>query len=183
MQRVIQSVRQAMVYNFEDVDNAPAEMYVPKTPPDVTFFRQCVKELSFTIFDEHAALSLSLPQGVNVDISTWATRSFQSAIAVVVPQISVELLHEEAGKWVSVATVQADLAMDVFNAPSGWQEKVAKQQKFIREEDAPTRRIAFMYDEKHKATQNPDTYLPYPCNVDSDSEPEDEESSSSSQTH
>jgi hypothetical protein len=144
---IIQASISAVIYNFTDLENAPASFYIPKTPPDVTFFKLGIDEVAVTLFSDNTAVSLSLPDGVNLDTSSWATRSFSSAVGLVIPAIKVHLLEQDTyrRKWASTASIDTALALDVFSAPFGWREKASEQQKFLKREDGPTKRTWYMY--------------------------------------
>ncbi|ORX35037.1 hypothetical protein BD324DRAFT_652754 [Kockovaella imperatae] len=149
LQSTLQSVRNAVIYTFSDFENAPAEIYMPKTPPDVTFLKMALGEVAVTVFDHDSALSVHIPEGVNINTTTWATRSFQAAIAVVVPDIQVLLLsRQEDDEWTTMSSIRSDICINVFNVGSGWRDKVERQQAFLQKEDKPTGRIAFLYSDE-----------------------------------
>lgn len=144
---LVQSSVSAVAFDFVDVENAPTEFYIPKTPPDVTFFKLGIEEIAVTLFVDDLAVSVNMPAGVNLDTSSLATRSFASAVGVSIPNIQVSMLERasHSHKWSSLGTLKTGVALDVFSAPSGWQEKADAQQRFLMEEDAPTKRIWYMY--------------------------------------
>ncbi|KAK8844716.1 hypothetical protein IAR55_006566 [Kwoniella newhampshirensis] len=134
------AVGKAVGYTFEDPDNAPASIFVPKSPPDA-------------------------PRGLCFDTSTLATRAYSSMFGVLLPALNVDLLHRFPGrKWHVAGNVSFGITMDVYKAPTGWQDKVAKQQRFLREQDEPTGRIWYMYrGPKQSGTRHVDgLYLPQP---------------------
>lgn len=164
----IKAAVSAVAYNFTDVENAPADFYMPKTPPDVTFFKLGIDHVAATLFcDDGAAVSIDLASGVNLDTSSLATQSFKSAVGLIVPAISVTLLDHDSfqRKWDPVGTIATNLALDVFNAPAGWQRKASDQQQFLIQEDKPTKRISYMYrdvDEPSDGQYVHTAYLPRP---------------------
>ena len=156
---------QAVVYNFEDIDNAPAKIYIQQSPPDgkvawhltiarlmaflVTFFKLGIDQISATLFASNSAVSVEAPSGINLDTSSCATRSHNSMVGVLLPALDIVLSRRDVPhrKWRPVGRIATGLNVDVYNAPKGWQEKVSKQQEFLREQDAPTQRIWYMYRE------------------------------------
>lgn len=93
-------------------------------------------------------MSCDLASGVNLDFSSWATRFCSSSIGVLVPAISARLLRRdsELHEWIPTIELTTGAAIDKYTAEKGWRSAVANQQAFIREQDADTRRIAYLYD-------------------------------------
>jgi len=91
-----------------------------------------------------------MSQGVNLDLSTWATRSCGQTIGIVAPSVAVHVLRREQDdndRWISVGEARTGGTVDLYDAPRGWRDAAAKQQAFLRKEDAETRRIAYLYDD------------------------------------
>ncbi|WWD22731.1 hypothetical protein CI109_107224 [Kwoniella shandongensis] len=154
------AVGKAVGYTFEDPDNAPASVFLPKTAPDAS-------------------------EGLCFDTSTWGTRSYSSVIGVLLPSLSVNLLHRSSGRsWRPVATASTGITLDVYKAPTGWQDKVAKQQEFLRQEDEPTGRIWYMYrGAKQSGERHANAlYLPQPMETALDDDISDYESTRSVHT-
>ena len=130
----------------------------------VTFVKVGMGEIAMTIFDTDTAVSVHLSEGINVDTSTWATRAYQAAIALVIPKIALRLLSRADDDWITVSSVDLDLSLNVFNAPKGWHEHVEKQQAFIRAQDGPTGRIKFVYSSEDMSSLSHahGQYLPTP---------------------
>ncbi|EIW72981.1 hypothetical protein TREMEDRAFT_42131 [Tremella mesenterica DSM 1558] len=167
MAKTIGIAVQALLYNFEDVDNAPTEVYIQKSAPDVTFFKLSIDQTNMALFVNNAIATVELPAGVNLDTSTWATRTCKSTLGLVLPEVEVSLLTRQptAQKWLPVAQASTALTLDLYRAPDGWQEAAQKQQAFIREQDALTKRICYLYsDEVIKTTGHHvhGVYLPVP---------------------
>lgn len=99
---------------------------------------------------EDSAVSVELAKGVDLDLSTWATRSCGNTIGVLIPSINVNVLRADPvvrGRWNSVSEAQTGGSFDIYLAERGWRDSAAKQQAFLRKEDAETRRIAYLYDD------------------------------------
>ena len=133
----------------------------------VTFFKLGIDQVSLTLFTDSAAVAVDLPAGVNLDTSTWATRSFKSAVGLIIPYIRLTLLEHDTyqRKWVSSGQIQTAVNLDVYNAPSGWQEKASEQQAFLLAQDGHTQRIWYMYRDGKDKTDGHHingVYLPRP---------------------
>ena len=139
---------------------APASIYMPKSLPDgrcrleicpltlVTFFKLGINHIAATIFAEDSALSLEMPSGMNLDTSSLASRSCSSMVGLVVPLLLVDVLHRmPQQKWTSNGRLETSLSIDMYRAPTDWRDKAAEQQRFLREQDATTQRIWYMYRE------------------------------------
>lgn len=94
-----------------------------------------------------------MPSGVNLDLSTWATRFCSSATGVLIPTLSARLLRreKESQDWIPAAEFTTGVTVDLHSAGKGWRSAVAAQQAFIREQDADTKRIAYLYDQTKAA--------------------------------
>lgn len=124
-----------------------------------------------------AAISLDLASGVNLDLSTWATRFCSSSIGVLVPRVSARLLQRdgEFHDWTAAGELTTGATIDVYTAGKGWRSAVAEQQAFIREQDADTKRIAYLYDPSKLAP--PEGQFFYDVHVPTPRPPSDEEKS------
>ncbi|WVR03135.1 hypothetical protein IAU60_000125 [Kwoniella sp. DSM 27419] len=161
----LQAVGQAVGYTFTDPDNGPAEIYVPKTSPDVTFFKFNLDRATVMLTSEGDAISAELSDGMSLDTSTWGTRSYSSVIGVLLPSLRLDILERDSKHaWRSVGSTTVGAAIDIYNAPAGWRETVAAQQVFLRAQDEPTGRIWYMYraSDPHKAQHAETLYLPPP---------------------
>ena len=124
---------------------------------------------------------------MNLDTSSLATRSCSSTVGVSLPVLGVRLLQQDdqTRKWRDVGHIETNLSVDVYKAPKGWQEKAALQQAFIREEDALTQRIWYMYRDGVETSDGHHVngvYLPRPRAV-SPTTLEDEDDDESSETN
>lgn len=97
------------------------------------------------MFCDDAALEVNLARGVNLDLSTRATLATTSSLGILVPDISVCLLHRLGNKWKTVAELDSRVAIDIYKSPKDRKERASRQQAFIRTEDEPTKRIWYMY--------------------------------------
>lgn len=118
----------------------------------MTFFKLGIDHLSAVLFAGESAVSVDFSSGINLDTSTLGTRSCSSMIGLSVPILDVHLLQRDfhSRKWRSAGSMTTNLSVDLYNAPKGWQEKASLQQDFIREQDAPTHRIWYMYRDSHE---------------------------------
>lgn len=130
---------------------------------------------------EDSAISVELAKGVNLDLSTWATRSCGNTVGVLVPFIIVKVLRADSmdrRRWDSVAEAQTGGSFDIYLAERGWRDAAARQQAFLRKEDAETRRIAYLYDDGEPPRYGQFKYqvyiaTPHPSEIDSVSDEED----------
>lgn len=183
--QTIQSSVAAVVFNYQDIDNAPASIYEPKALPDVTCFKLGIDHISVVMDCGDAAVSADLPEGINLDTSSWATRNFASSVGIIAPSIDVALLerNQSTGRWASCGELSTSLSMDVYNAPTGWQAHANAQQEFLKKEDGPTRRLWYLYSDDAQSgpvSHVENVYLPKPKlvgTVDSDEEDDDSEES------
>lgn len=112
----------------------------------VTFFKLSLGQATILLNQGDSALSVELVQGVNLDLSTCATRSCASSIGLQIPSLAVHVLSRpESSDWETVGHAKAGASVEVYSAPQGWRDAAAKQQAFIRKEDAETCRIAYLY--------------------------------------
>ncbi|ORY27357.1 hypothetical protein BCR39DRAFT_589249 [Naematelia encephala] len=179
----LQASIKALMYNFEDDDNAPASIYTQKSPPDATFFKLGIGSMNAVLSASEATVCISLPAGVTLDTSSLGSRSCSSSMGLLIPTIDVKLLrrHTSTGDWSSVGETRTGLSLDMYKAPKDWQDRVAKQQKFLREEDRLTQRIWYMYSEREDRSDGHHVhgvYLPRPRVLDANYN----DDSSSSQT-
>ncbi|WVQ94212.1 hypothetical protein IAU59_001290 [Kwoniella sp. CBS 9459] len=161
----LQAVVGAVAYTFQDPDNGPADIYVPKVSPDVTFFKLSLDEIIVMLTTGENGISVEAPTGICLDTSTYGTRSYSSMLSVCLPALHVNILERDAKTiWHPVGSLQAGATIDIYKAPTGWREKVAMQQEFLRREDEPTGRIwSMLQDVKPPKGHHADSlYLPRP---------------------
>lgn len=143
------AVGRAVGYNYPDHDNAPASIYIEKTPPDATFVKLSVKQVSALLSYGNSGIAVELPDGLFLDASTMASKSCRSVMGLGIPNISVHIISRksEGKRWQPIGSVATGLSLDNFKLPHDW-TKVAEDQKvFLKAQDAPTRRVPYLYDE------------------------------------
>ncbi|KAK4686556.1 protein CSF1, partial [Tremellales sp. Uapishka_1] len=174
----LQGVAAAVGYNYSDHDNAPSSVYQVKTPPDVTFLKLSIGEIVLAYITRDSAVTVDLPLGVSLDLSTLASRSHLSSFGVLLPTISISIL-QYARKWTSVGRLSSGLAIDMYEAPKNWKDKASKQQAFLKEQDVDTKRIWYMYEEEGEdvdGKHNHGLYLRHPRASAPDESDSDDES-------
>ncbi|WVQ79015.1 hypothetical protein IAT38_001107 [Cryptococcus sp. DSM 104549] len=175
----LQAAGRAVVYTFSDPDNAPDKIYSLKSPPDVTFFKLSIDQALGMLTAGNDAASFEAHKGIVLDTSTCGTKSYSSTLGVLLPSLTVNLLHRLPKRtWHVVSTATVDASLDVYKAPLGWEKHVSAQQEFLKEEDGPTGRIWYMYGggQKPKGRHVDGMYLPLPMEdtvVSHDEEPEE----------
>jgi hypothetical protein len=128
-----------------------------------------------------SSISVELAKGVNLDLSTWATRSCGNTIGVLIPSITVNAFRVDSvdsGRWNPVAEAHTGGSFDIYLAERGWRDAAARQQAFLRKEDVETRRIAYLYDDGKPPRYgqfNHQVFIatPHPSEVDPVSDEED----------
>ncbi len=88
----------------------------------------------------HCAL-VELP-GLILDTSSLAGRTYGSMIGIVLPSLLIRLVRPDHS---NVGVLTLGVAADIFNAPSGWHDKASAQQAFMKQQDAATLRVPYMY--------------------------------------
>lgn len=125
--------------------------------------------------DANTAISVELSRGINLDLSTWATRFCTSSTGIALPSLSIHLLTRDNVKdeWLNVAEVKGGTTIDIHSAKHDWPSHVRAQQTFIREQDARTRRVGYLYEEDGTNQASNDQFLhhvyvpaPRPPNLD-----------------
>lgn len=144
------AVGSAVGYNYTDRDNAPSAVYIAKTPPDATFVKLSIQRVTALLTAGTAGVAIELPQGVFIDTSSVASQACRSVQGLGVPCASIHVLRKRDGHktWQPVGSVSTGLAMDTYKVPPGWKEDAEKQQEFLREQDAATKRVPYLYGEK-----------------------------------
>jgi hypothetical protein len=149
----------------------------------VTFFKFCLGQAIVKLNGPESAMTIELAKGVNVDLSTCATRLCGGTIGVVIPSIDVNVLLRnpvENMDWRTVAELHTGGSFDIYNANRGWRRDAARQQAFLRKEDAETRRITYLYDDSKTSRYGQFSHqvfvpTPRPSNLESISDDEDTE--------
>ncbi|WWC57636.1 uncharacterized protein I303_100168 [Kwoniella dejecticola CBS 10117] len=162
---VLQAAGRSVGYTFPDSENSPSDIFVPKTPPDVTFFKVSLDEAAIMVTSGDHGLSVEVPHGFSLDTSTMGTRAYSSMMGISLPEMTLNILERgPRSSWQSVGFAKGGAAIDIYQAPAGWKEAVAQQQEFLRQEDKETSRIWFMYqDAKPFLSQHVNgLYLPQP---------------------
>lgn len=150
---------------------------IAATLTSVTFLKLAVDDLVVLFETEDAAASVALPQGVNLDLSTWATRSCLSTLGLSIPDLDMALLHRQSGALRTVAELKSSITLDIYKAPFGWLQKASKQQAFIRKEDEPTKRIQYLYGTGRgpsKGRFNQQVFVPNPRSSELEEATDDE---------
>jgi hypothetical protein len=102
------------------------------------------------------------------------------------PSVSAAILQRDSvsrRKWDAVAEITSGGSIDIFEAPRRWRNAAAKQQAFLRKEDAETRRISYLYDDGKESRYgqfNHQVLVPTPRPSDANSSSDDEGSENES---
>ena len=71
---------------------------------------------------------------------------YKKVTSLNIPQIELRLLLAtgKGNHWVEVGRIASGVSADLYNAPKGWIKETDEQEAFLLEQDALTRRLAFM---------------------------------------
>ncbi|KAJ7703124.1 hypothetical protein B0H17DRAFT_922585 [Mycena rosella] len=145
---ILSSAGNAFSLNFLDASNAPASEHLLPEYADLTFFKFSLAALDLTWHVPRAALLLSLPSGLKADFNDLGGQYHRKLTSLRIPCIHVKFLLRsltEHHRWLEVSQLETDVYLDVYDSPSGWQQKAQKQAEFIREQDLPSGRAERMF--------------------------------------
>lgn len=97
---------------------------------------------------DHAALLLSLPDGLHADVNDAGGQFHRNLTSLRVPRICVKFLLRslaENRRWLEVCEMESDAYLDIYSSPIGWRKKAADQAAFIEEQDLLTGRAKRMF--------------------------------------
>lgn len=118
------------------------------TPHIVTFLKLSLDALDLTWKAGHAAIALSLDQGLKVESNDLAGQFHRKVTSLRLPHASVKvLLTAPSGHqpWLEAAELDMDVYFDIYSSPDGWKDTARAQADFIRVQDAPTNRAKRMF--------------------------------------
>ncbi|KAJ7072266.1 hypothetical protein C8F01DRAFT_1205872 [Mycena amicta] len=152
--RIVSAAVRSFQLNFADVSNAPAAVYQLPSYPD---------RLEVAWQAKRHAMLLSLPEGLSVDLNDSGGQYHRKLTRLSIPSVLVRLLVKSLSadrRWLEVGSLETDVYLDIYSAPSGWKELAAQQAAFVAEQDLPTGRAKRMLAgivEKggHPATRTP----------------------------
>lgn len=132
----------------ESEDDLP-KVYVVTPVPDVTFLSARVGaiDLQLDVGDDLVA-SAQFDRGLTVTFDDLPCARYYKHIAAVVPLARVQVLGSVDPKrrqWSELASLTLDASLLVGITGADYEQRVARQLAFIRREDEPTRRVAFLY--------------------------------------
>ncbi|KAJ8503140.1 hypothetical protein ONZ45_g11120 [Pleurotus djamor] len=153
--------------NYVDATNAPAAEYMPPLDPDVTIVKASLRSVEFTWLAEPAALVVSLPKGIKVDLNDKPGAFHKKLASLMLPTVSVKILHATPSSrktWLEAAAISLDLDVDIYTAPKNWRLKAMEQNNFVNAEDHGTgraQRMIIQYDRARRLHKG-GFYLPQP---------------------
>ncbi|KAH9485425.1 Protein CSF1 [Psilocybe cubensis] len=158
---VLASAIHSFRLNFVDVVNAPAHDFMPAVDPDVTFYKVTVKPIELTWKSERAALYVQLPHGLVFDSNDLGAHQYRSVMALRIHQLNASVLlassTERKNQWLEAASVLFDMDLDIYSSPTGHRGMTRKQLLFIEEQDKPTGRAKFMFNQLRQRIQENDS--------------------------
>ena len=98
-----------------------------------------------------ACLRVSSADAVRLNYSTLAGTTHRKVVGVDAASLSVQiLLSNRTGKqWLEVASLDAGVALELFQSPAGWVQDAEDQKKFLRTQDAATGRLEEILGSTH----------------------------------
>jgi hypothetical protein len=115
----------------------------------VTFLKFSLDALDATWLAGHAALEVSLPRGLSLEMNDLAGTYYRKMTSLRVPQICLKvLITTPSGRhtWLEAAQFASDANLDIYSAPAGWRESRSVQADYIRSQDVLTGRAKFLFD-------------------------------------
>lgn len=129
----------------------------------VTFYKVSFAAVDITWRAGHAALTLSCPEGFNIDTNDLGTRFYRKVTSLRVPTLRIQILlnrSPERNPWLEAAEIITDMFLDLYSAPEGFQEMVQAQSKFVEDQDRETGRSQRMFASvRQRTVKQGNTYL------------------------
>ncbi|KZT72059.1 hypothetical protein DAEQUDRAFT_664662 [Daedalea quercina L-15889] len=143
--RLVSAAGSSFGVNFSDPFNAPAKEFALPVDPDgrLTFLKVSLGSAVLVWLAMDCALELAFPVGVRFDTNDLAGQSYMKVMSVRAPIGSLRALsmtREHSKDWHDTAGLTFDVNLDVYSAPSGWQEKARNQTAFVNNQDSLTGR-------------------------------------------
>ncbi|KAI0762082.1 hypothetical protein BD413DRAFT_680921 [Trametes elegans] len=154
--QLLSSVSSSFGLNFGDPLNAPAKEYAIPSDPDVTFLKVQVDTVNAVWLAGDAAVELTLPGGLRLDMNDLAGKSFRKVTSIRLPDGAAKLLlssKQDRTRWIEAADVRVDADIDIYSAPIGWRESAQLQTDFIIKQDALTGRARILYAHEEDSTE------------------------------
>lgn len=84
-----------------------------------------------------------------LEMNDLASKRYRKVTTLRVPQANIKVLITTSTglqSWLEAANFSGDANLDVYSAPTGWQESARKQEEYIRVQDILTGRAKFLFD-------------------------------------
>jgi len=115
----------------------------------VTFLKISLNALDAIWLAGHAALEVSLPCGLSLEMNDLAGTYYRRVTSLRVPQVCLKvLITTPSGRhtWLEAAQFASDASLDIYSAPAGWRESGRVQADHILSQDVLTGRAKFLFD-------------------------------------
>jgi hypothetical protein len=92
---------------------------------------------------------MSLPEGFQISFSDLPTDTAASGISVLLPSGQIQCLlstPSDSDQWLEAAVGSFDFGIDIYSRPLDWKRLSESQSQFIKDQDAMTRRVPFIYE-------------------------------------
>ncbi|KAL0956539.1 hypothetical protein HGRIS_002680 [Hohenbuehelia grisea] len=162
--QILVAALNAFRLNYIDAANAPAAEDLSPADPDITFLKFALGNVDVVWRANAAALALIVPTGLTINLNDQPGQYHRKVTSIRLPELQIKLLHACKQSWTEVAAVSGDVYLDIYAVPHGWKDSALAQEKFVKEQDALTRRAARMLGgaEISKVRHKGGVYLPQP---------------------
>lgn len=113
--------------------------------------------MSATWFAGHAAVELSIPRGLTVDMNDLVGNLHRKVTVLRMPHACITVfITTPSGRhnWLEAAKFSSDANIDIYSSPLGWRHSGNLQSEFVRVQDILTGRAKSIY--KHSLSSHID---------------------------
>ncbi|KZT11041.1 uncharacterized protein LAESUDRAFT_741340 [Laetiporus sulphureus 93-53] len=166
---LLSAVGSSFGLNFSDPLNAPAKEFEVPVDPDVTFLKLRLDSINVVWLAPGAAIELFIPDGLRLDSNDLAGKSYRKVISVRLPIATCKILvtSRMSRKWYEASRLDIDANVDIYSAPTGWQDRARAQTEYVAAQDKLTSRASCFYSARQTPAQY-DELLPGRGLLDSD---------------
>lgn len=106
-----------------------------------------------------ACLRISASDAIKLSYNTLAGTAYRKSIGVEAPSLRVQLLlaNRTGKQWLEVGSLDAGVALELYQSPVGWVRDAEEQRKFLAIQDHATGRFAALMSGSNFITQHHST--------------------------
>ena len=114
----------------------------------MTFLKVSVESIDGLWISDLAAFRAVLPSGLKLSSNDLANQSQSKLSSLRAPSIEFQAFStgDLRRHWLEVASARAGLTLKTTKLVEDWEERISKQQHFIRRQDDLTKRAVALYD-------------------------------------